>query len=186
VPRRRGRAARVHLSDYSAWFAAAYAAGVAAMIAHLLFALRGGVRLRRKSRLITEPALIVSLTRAAESIGAKFMPALAWCERVGAPTVVGVIRPAILIPLSLANGLSTEQVVCCHARASHLRGMTLVNLAHAWSRRFTSSTPGVDHLAPHPRRRELPATTWCWGRRQAAAYPDSLLRIAELTRGRAV
>lgn len=179
-----------NLRDYSAWFAAAYAAGVAAMIAHLLFALRGGVRLRRKSRLITEPALIVSLTRAAESIGAKFMPALAWCERVGAPTVVGVIRPAILIPLSLANGLSTEQVelLLMHELAHLRRHDHWVNLAQRVVEALYFFNPAVWIISRRIRvERELACDDMVLGAgARQAAYADSLLRIAELTRGRAV
>ncbi|MCE5231537.1 hypothetical protein LLG95_18315, partial [bacterium] len=119
------------LRQYAPHFVTVYAVGVVAMIAHLLFALRGGVRLRRKSLKIEDLALVDSLSRAARVIGLPFVPALAWCERVGAPTVVGIVRPAILIPLSLANGLSPEQVelLLMHELAHLKRHDHWVNLA---------------------------------------------------------
>jgi len=37
------------------------------------------------------------------------MPLVAWCGRVSTPIVVGIVRPAILLPGALATGLSPEQ-----------------------------------------------------------------------------
>lgn len=176
------------LRSFAPYFVLIYAFGVLLMIAHLLFALRGGVRLRQKSRMINDPELIDSLARAARAIGFKVMPALAWCERVGAPTVVGIIRPAILIPLSLANGLSAGQVelLLMHELAHLRRHDHWVNLAQRVIEALYFFNPAVWLISRRIRLdRELACDDMVLGAGvKQAAYADSLLRMAELSRER--
>ena len=48
-------------------------------------------------------------TRASE-LRVRCVPALAWCRKIGVPTIVGVMRPVILLPASLASELSMDQL----------------------------------------------------------------------------
>lgn len=99
-----------------------YFAGVLAMLARFLIGYQGGQRLRRHSTPVEEIELLESLARMARRIGLATAPAIAYCARVTVPTVVGVFKPTILLPLSFASGLSTEQVelLLCHELA-HIR-----------------------------------------------------------------
>jgi len=109
---------------------AAYLLGVGLMLVRLLLALRGGMRLRGEATPLTDTEIIEPLARQARRIGLRFIPAAARCARVAAPTVVGVLRPTILLPVSLATGLSSEQIeaILAHELAHIRRWDHLVNL----------------------------------------------------------
>lgn len=87
-----------------------YLGGVVLMAARLVVGGGSGRRLRRGSEPIGETDLLALIARQARRIGLKVLPAVAWCGQVAAPTVVGVFRATILLPLGLAAGLSTEQL----------------------------------------------------------------------------
>ncbi|HND56111.1 MAG TPA: M56 family metallopeptidase, partial [Pirellulaceae bacterium] len=99
-----------------------YLGGVTLMLLRLALGLWGGRRLRRKATPVTEPALLAALQRQATALGLRLLPVLAYCERVTVPTVMGVLKPTILLPISLASGLNPEQLesVLAHELA-HLR-----------------------------------------------------------------
>lgn len=87
-----------------------YCLGACVMLARVVIGLRGGQLLRRGSEPVHDVAILAALARQAEIIGLTFTPAIAFCRRVAVPTVVGVIRPTILLPLTFTTGLSTDQV----------------------------------------------------------------------------
>ena len=68
--------------------------------------------------------------RQATALGLRLRPVLAYCERVTVPTVVGVLKPMILLPFTLTSGLSPEQIesVLAHELAHLRRSDHLVNL----------------------------------------------------------
>lgn len=70
----------------------------------------GGRRLRRLSESVTESQLLARLRTRASELRLRCVPALAWCREIGVPTIVGVMRPVILLPASLATELSTAQL----------------------------------------------------------------------------
>ncbi|MBC7819647.1 MAG: M56 family metallopeptidase, partial [Planctomycetaceae bacterium] len=107
-----------------------YLCGVALMLLRLVFGLWGGRRLRRRVHMIDDPSLLGAMQRQATALGLKLLPVLAYCERVTVPTVVGVLKPMILLPLTLTSGLSPEQMesVLAHELAHLRRYDHLVNL----------------------------------------------------------
>ena len=60
--------------------------------------------------------------RTAERIGLATIPALAWCEEISTPIVVGLLRPMILLPAAMIGGLTTRQLelILAHEMA-HIR-----------------------------------------------------------------
>lgn len=64
------------------------------------------------------------------ALGLTFTPAVAYCKRIVVPTVVGVLKPAILLPFSFASGLSLQQVelLLAHELAHIRRYDPLVNI----------------------------------------------------------
>ena len=107
-----------------------YLCGVALMLLRLVIGLWGGRRLRRRVHLIDDSSLLNAMQRQATALGLKLLPVLAYCERVTVPTVVGVLKPMILLPLTLTSGLSPEQMesVLAHELAHLRRYDHLVNL----------------------------------------------------------
>ncbi len=168
------------------WVAGGYFAGVLVMLARLFLALRGGRGLRRQSRPVTEPALRATIARAAVAFHLHVMPAVAWCERVAVPTVVGLLKPTILLPLSLSSGLSPEQVemLLLHELAHLRRHDHWVNLAQWIVETAMFFHPAVWWVS---RRIRAEREIACDDRVLAAGvdatpYADSLLRMAELSR----
>lgn len=101
---------RVDWRRYAPHAALAYVLGVAVMLLRLLVAVGGGQRLRRRSEPVTDGRLLEAFGRHAAALGLRYTPPIAACARVAVPTVVGVIRPAILVPLSVLSGLSPGQI----------------------------------------------------------------------------
>ncbi len=89
---------------------AAYFAGMIMMLCRLTYGLRGGQRLSKVSQPVTDPAILSALARQAKALKLTITPAIAYCNRVVVPTVIGVIKPTILLPLSFATGLTPKQV----------------------------------------------------------------------------
>lgn len=113
---------RFVLRHWAPFGVAVYLLGVGLMTLRLILGLCGGQRLRRQSTPVEDTTLLVALKRQVDLLGVKIQPLLLYCTKVTVPTVVGVIRPAILLPLSFASGLTIEQVemLLCHELA-HIR-----------------------------------------------------------------
>lgn len=107
-----------------------YLCGVGLMLLRLAIGLWGGRRLRRRTKLVTDSLLLGALQRQAEALGMKLRPVLAYCEQVTVPTIVGVLKPMILLPVTLSSGLSPEQIesVLAHELAHLRRYDHLINL----------------------------------------------------------
>ena len=120
---------RLDWQPYAPHATTIYFVGVVGMLMRLLLALRGGQRLRRDSDLLDDPPLLAVITQQAQLIGLRFTPVVAYCKRVAAPVVVGVLKPTILLPFSL-TGLTSEQLraILTHELAHICRYDHLVNL----------------------------------------------------------
>jgi len=108
----------------------AYVAGTTAMLGRLALGLLGGERLRRRSGPLDDASVIAILTRQAESLALRLTPTVALCTDVVVPTVVGVLRSTILLPVSLASGLPPEHIegILAHELAHIRRYDHIVNL----------------------------------------------------------
>jgi beta-lactamase regulating signal transducer with metallopeptidase domain/protocatechuate 3,4-dioxygenase beta subunit len=163
-----------------------YLLGVLGMFGRLLFGLRGGSRLRQLSLPVQEPQLLEMLARQAKALGLSFTPALAYCEKVVVPTVVGVVRPAILLPVSVLSGLSSDQVeaLLAHELAHIRRFDHLVNLAQRVVEAVLFFHPAMWIIS---RRIRIERENCCDDMvvatgGEAVAYAASLVRMAELSR----
>jgi beta-lactamase regulating signal transducer with metallopeptidase domain len=164
----------------------AYLCGVALMLMRLVIGLWGGRRLRRQVRLIDEPSLLAAMQRQATALGLKLLPVLAYCERVTVPTVVGVLKPMILLPLTLTSGLSPEQMesVLAHELAHLRRYDHLVNLLQRVIESLLFSHPAmwwVSHRIREEREHCCDDLVVACGA-MPLDYAKSLLVVAELSR----
>ncbi|MBN1126495.1 MAG: right-handed parallel beta-helix repeat-containing protein [Sedimentisphaerales bacterium] len=89
---------------------AIYWLGVMAMFGRLVIALAGGKRLQRISLAMDDPNILSALIRQSHALQIRFTPAIACCQHVVVPTVVGILRPMILLPVSFGTGLTGEQI----------------------------------------------------------------------------
>ncbi len=80
------------------WMTILYAAGVFFFLIRQGTALRGGQRLRAISRPMSDSVLLELVRDQAKRIGLHIVPVVAYCERIAVPTVIGVLRPMILLP----------------------------------------------------------------------------------------
>ena len=115
---------------FSPWFVTAYLIGVAYFLSRLLIVMWGGQRLRSVATPIDDSRIINLVGTVCQQAGLKLVPTVAWCERVAVPTVIGALRPAILLPASLVSGLDSQQLtaVLSHEIA-HIRRYDLwINL----------------------------------------------------------
>lgn len=163
---------------------AAYLLGVSLMLVRLTVALWGGQRLRRASTPIQDASLLASIRRQAERIGLAAVPAALWCRRVSVPVVVGIVRPAILVPAQLATGLAPDQLasLLAHELAHIRRHDLLVNLLQRLIEAVLFFHPAVWLVSRAiSREREnccddaVLALGW-----KPAQYADALLKMAEL------
>ena len=114
------------LPEISPYAAIMYLIGVLLMLLRVVVGLWGGRRLRRISQPILDGDILDTVRRQARRIGMRVFPAVAYCGRISAPVVVGVLRPMILLPGSLVSGLTFSQLeaVILHELA-HIRRFDL-------------------------------------------------------------
>lgn len=114
------------LKPWMPWLSSMYLFGVAVMLIRLLLGIYGGLRLRGRSTLATDQNLIAMVADASKKLGMKFAPAVYYCEHIAVPAVVGVLKPAILLPASFVTGLSTSEIsaILAHELA-HVRRFDL-------------------------------------------------------------
>jgi beta-lactamase regulating signal transducer with metallopeptidase domain len=172
--------------DFAApWIAGGYCFGVLAMFARFLSALYGGHRLRLAARAVDEPSILDLLKTQARAIGLRITPALAYCENMAVPVVIGIARPVILLPLSMVRALTPQQLrdVLTHELA-HIRRLDhVVVLLQRLTEAMWFFHPAVWYVSWRlTREREhccddLVVTTGA----QRISYADTLCRVAELT-----
>jgi len=87
----------------------AYLLGVICFLLRLSVALWGGQRLRATAIPLADSALLEQIRNQASRIGLGIFPIVAYCERVAVPTVIGVLRPIVLLPASVMTGLTADE-----------------------------------------------------------------------------
>jgi beta-lactamase regulating signal transducer with metallopeptidase domain len=104
--------------------------GTPLTFALLATGLVGTRRLQSASRLIASGPLADTCARVACSLCVSRSVTLALCERVGAPVLVGIVRPMILLPPAALLGWAPQEVemVLLHELAHVRRWDNLVNL----------------------------------------------------------
>lgn len=160
-----------------------YLLGVSLLLVRLVAGLHGGRRLRLASQNVTDTALLAMLAARAKAIGLRAVPAVALCSRLAVPVVVGVLRPMVLLPLTLASGLSPQQIeaILTHELAHIRRFDPLVNLLQRLIEAFLFFHPAVWYVS---RRIRVERENCCDDLAVAAgaeslAYAQSLLHLAQ-------
>jgi beta-lactamase regulating signal transducer with metallopeptidase domain len=108
----------------------AWAAGVVVLGARALGGLALVMRLRRAGLRESPASLAAVFARLADRIGVRRAVRLYESALVSVPTVVGVLRPAVLVPASALTGLTAQQLelILAHELAHVRRHDYLVNL----------------------------------------------------------
>jgi beta-lactamase regulating signal transducer with metallopeptidase domain len=169
------------------WIAILYAVGVVCFFVRLAIALWGGHRLRAISTPVSDSALLELIRTQAHRIGLKLVPVVAYCERVAVPTVIGVLRPMILLPATLTTGLTTDELsaILSHELA-HIRRYDLwMNLLQRIIESLLFFHPVVWHLSHRlSAEREICCDDLVIrSGHQPMNYAGALLRMAELCTG---
>ncbi|MHC1768881.1 MAG: M56 family metallopeptidase [Verrucomicrobiia bacterium] len=104
------------------WVAGAYLVGLFGMAMRMACGFASSARMRRHGDLVQAGTWTEALQRMGDSIGVRARPVLKWSQDVAAPVIIGMVKPAILLPVALASRLSPAQVetVLAHELA-HLR-----------------------------------------------------------------
>jgi beta-lactamase regulating signal transducer with metallopeptidase domain len=112
------------------WIVTIYVAGVVLMLLRLGIGVWSAHRLVARSRPVGDSTILTRLEQLANRLSLRSRPVVAYSEQVVIPKIVGLLRPAILLPSSAMTGLSPGQLemVLAHELA-HLRRHDLwVNL----------------------------------------------------------
>ncbi len=175
------------LIPWANFVAGVYVLGVLVMMFRVTLALWGGHRLRRDATLIGEPGLLELVQVQTRRIGLKAAPAIAYCQRVATPAVVGIMRPMILLPPAAISGLSTVELeaLLIHELAHIRRYDLLVNLLQRLVEALLFFHPAVWYVS---RRLNVEREHCCDDLVLAAGIPplgyvDALLRMAEICSG---
>jgi len=173
------------LAGISPWLTAFYFVGVAVMLFRLMRSFSSGHRLRRESTAVDDDVLLAMIKRQARLVGLKTAPAVVFCSHVTVPTVIGVLKPMILLPASLAMGLAPQQLEALLAHElAHIRRFDLVvNLLQRLIEAFLFFHPAawfVSRRVSIERERACDDTVVAAGW-QRVNYADALVRMAELS-----
>ncbi|MHC4181121.1 MAG: M56 family metallopeptidase, partial [Planctomycetota bacterium] len=165
--------------------ATVYLLGVLVMFVRLLLALGGGQRLRRDAVPVEDRALLAAVRTQAEQLGLRLAPVVGYCRRVAVPVVVGVLKPAILLPVSLASGLSPKQitVVVTHELIHIRRRDHLVNLLQRMIEAALFFHPAVWYVSRQiaVEREHCCDDLVVAGGEEPARYAELLVRMGELS-----
>lgn len=123
---------------------AIYAIGVALMLLRLACSALGVGRLRFTAS-VADSELADRVRNLATQIGMKIQPAVKVCDRIAVPFVVGVVKPAILLPTFLTSGMSTAELdaILLHELSHIRRGDLMVNLLQRVAESLLFFHPGV-------------------------------------------
>lgn len=172
---------------YAPYLVAAYLVGAGAMVLRLLAGGHGGRRLRRRSEPPADAALLAAFARQAQRLGLAVAPTLALCRDVVIPTVVGVVRPVVLLPVSLLVNLTPAQIeaILAHELAHIRRYDPLVNVVQRAIEAYLFFHPAVWIVS---RRMRIEREHCCddmvlAGGRDPVEYADTLVRVAQLSTG---
>ncbi|TWU47598.1 Regulatory protein BlaR1 [Rubripirellula tenax] len=116
--------------DSAAWVVSAYLFGVSFFLVRLLIAVCGGSRLRARAEVIHDTGLCQQIADQARQLQLRRVPKVAYCQNVMVPTVVGLLRPMILLPTALTTGLTPDDLnAILRHEFAHIRRFDLwVNL----------------------------------------------------------
>ena len=142
----------------------------------------GAERLRRASRVLAEGPIVEACERLQHAMQISRGVAVAICERVATPVLVGIVRPMILLPPSALTGWSIDDIemVLLHELAHVRRWDNLVNLLQRMVESLLFFHPAVWLLSSWVRQeREACCDAVVVGRTERPhAYAELLVALA--------
>lgn len=172
---------------FTPWLSATYFIGVVVMLMRVGLSLYGARRLRRLSVPVDDAEILACVARQAKALGLKLAPPIAFCRRVAVPTVVGVVRPVILLPLSFVTSLSSEEIetLLAHELAHIRRWDPWVNLFQRLIESLLFFNPAVWVLSRcvSTERENCCDDLVVRLGAEPARYAESLVHLAELSLG---
>ena len=162
-----------------------YLVGVCLMLLRILIQLHRAEQTRRAAKTELTPLqkrLVADLSR---RLRLAVVPVVALCERVTVPCVIGVVRPVVLIPVSVATGLTNTELesILLHELAHIRRRDLILSLAQRIVEAFFFYHPAVWWLS---RQIDFEREAACDDLAIATgnsntAYVQSLVRVAEIS-----
>jgi beta-lactamase regulating signal transducer with metallopeptidase domain/peroxiredoxin/mono/diheme cytochrome c family protein len=172
------------LSTLAPYLTIAYLTCVTTLLSRLATGVWSGHALRTATSTVASTDLLTRISQQAQQIGLRVVPVVAYCQRVSVPVVVGIVRPTILLPATLASGLPPHQLesLILHELAHVRRWDPLVNLLQRLVEAILFFHPAVWYVN---RRIDIERENACddmvlaagWQRLQ---YADALVHMAEL------
>ena len=146
----------------------AYLGCVLFMMLSLVKGVWGGRRLRMSAIPIGDREFLTRIGEHAKRVGLRWGPAIAYCGEISVPVVVGILRPMVLLPASLASALSPDQLeaLIMHELAHLRRYDPLMNLLQRVAVALLFFHPAVLVRQPSTQQRtgKTRRTTSCWRR----------------------
>ncbi|MCU0721132.1 MAG: M56 family metallopeptidase [Pirellula sp.] len=172
------------LVDISHVLFCVYAICVMIFLLRIGAAIVGSGRLRNASWALTDPTALAILVDRSRAMGVFNPTTVAYSDRVHVPIVVGLLRPMILLPASIATGITPQDfaAIISHELA-HIRRYDLwVNLLQRVIESFLFFHPGVWYLS---RRMTFERELCCDDLAVASGlhpmrYAEALLQVASL------
>jgi beta-lactamase regulating signal transducer with metallopeptidase domain len=173
------------------WVVSLYAVGVLFMLVRLIGGTWRASRLSSGAQLIGDGALAERLNSLARKWSMRIVPSLARAEEIVVPKVVGLVRPMILLPVSVVTCLSMDELemILAHELAHVRRYDMWVNLTQRVAEVVLFFNPALWYLS----RRTSALREYCCDELTCRAtsgsdaelrtrYASALLRIVELSR----
>lgn len=168
------------------WVVSAWSAGVCVLLVWHLGGWLAVGRLRRQARELADGGPVEITARLARALRVSRPVRLLESAIVRVPTVAGWLRPAILLPVSLASGLAPQQIeaILAHELAHIRRWDYLVNLLQSLVETVLFYHPAVWWVSRRVRaERENACDDLAVAIGQERSnYAESLARVAELAR----
>jgi beta-lactamase regulating signal transducer with metallopeptidase domain len=98
------------IGSFSPWIALTYILGLVIMLLRFCAMLIGCRRILNQSETFSNPQLGDVISRYARQFKLACIPALATCQRITSPVIVGFWKPVILIPSAMLSGLTTTEI----------------------------------------------------------------------------
>ena len=172
------------------WFVGVYAFGAAMMFVRLGAGIVRTELMRRRATPITTGVAAAAISKIAKAWRLRGVPLIACAERIAVPTVIGLVRPMILVPATALTALSEiELELILEHELAHVRRFDLwVNLLQRLGEVVLFFNPAMWYLS----RRISTLREYCCdeavcGRSDFAtggvqfAYVSALLRVVEVS-----
>jgi beta-lactamase regulating signal transducer with metallopeptidase domain len=108
-----------------------YFVGVLFFACRLAMGVYIGRSYRQHAMPVTQPEFIASIEKVTRQVGLAIKPPVMWCQQVAVPSVVGILKPTVLLPLACLTQLQPAQLeqILIHELTHIRRYDHLFNLA---------------------------------------------------------